>query len=170
LNTHIRGRRPPSGKRLIGALDFRGATTIQYRSDTPRRPGDVNLAPPQGHLTASPTPAKPIYDQGAHYGADQGADNESLDIYRTSLPNNNLHQQHRKYLKTPGPGLTAQQTVTSRVSYRVSGLTVQGRGGAFSHGRRVPFFPYKRLRFSFAARPGATSRPRRHEGGGPEHT
>ena len=54
---------------------------------------EANLAPLQGRLTASPTPAKPIYDQAAHYGTDHGADDENLDLHRTSPPNNKLRQR-----------------------------------------------------------------------------
>jgi hypothetical protein len=84
LNTHIRGRPPPSGKRLIGASPLRGATTIQYRPDIPQRIVDVNLAPLQSRLTASPTPAKQICAQAAHYGTDHSSDNETPGVHRTT--------------------------------------------------------------------------------------
>jgi hypothetical protein len=40
-----------------------------------------------GRLTVSPTPARQICAQAAHYGTNHGSDNEPLDVHRTSPPN-----------------------------------------------------------------------------------
>jgi hypothetical protein len=46
-----------------------------------------NLAPLSGRLTVSPTPAKQICAQAAHYGTDHSSDNETPGVHRTSPPN-----------------------------------------------------------------------------------
>ena len=44
-----------------------------------------------------------MYDQAAHYGADHGADDESLDVHCTSPLNNNLHQRNLLRVSYPYP-------------------------------------------------------------------
>jgi hypothetical protein len=86
-----------------------------------RRPLESHLAPLYGRLTVSPTPAKQICAQAAHYGTDHSSDNETPGVHRTSPPNytfaNETYLRHLNpypYPRRPGDDNLARLRVTKR--------------------------------------------------------